>query len=280
MWSPEHQDLDTCKRSSKLSPALLASRKNPRQGFLDAGETITYVEIVTEARLIVMLVEKQGGSRTLYRLPLGECVSQPQDSHSLALNDARLTGVCATSSAKLITLWSTGAMYVFEFQNDYLENLPGRLHATEQQVIADKPTKILELSPSHIAIVGQDKEDEGGVIVLRDIKFSLVTSTQPLKMYHRPPPAWVTASGLVVVEGGSLAMIPFTVQESNLATLFGSRIAETKGFPSEGCHSWAKMEGQLEDVPKEAKETIYSNKSAGLNKVMAQINRGALSESM
>lgn len=28
-----------------------------------------------------------------------------------------------------------------------------------------------------------------------------------------------------MVEGGSLALIPFTVKESNLATVFGSRVA-------------------------------------------------------
>lgn len=57
-------------------------------------------------------------------------------------------------------------------------------------------------------------------------------------------------------------------------------ITETKGFPSEVCHSWVKIDSQQEAVPKEAKETIYSNKSAELTKVMENINRGALSESM
>lgn len=57
-------------------------------------------------------------------------------------------------------------------------------------------------------------------------------------------------------------------------------IAETKGFPSEVCHSWVKEESQQEAVPKEAKETIYSRKSFELNKVMQSVNRGALTESM
>ncbi|XP_045121790.1 uncharacterized protein LOC123510578 [Portunus trituberculatus] len=305
MWSLDHEDLDSSKRSSfetpihtlltsgnsvfvvfttghveRLSEALLASRKTPRPGFLSTGETITYVEIMKESGLLVMVVKKEGKSLSLYRLPLGESVCQPQDGHMLALNDAHLTGICATSSAKLVTLWSTGQMYIFEFHNDYLEKLPGRLHATEQKVTVTKPTKILELSPSHVVIVGQDRDDEGGVIVLRDIKFGLVTSTQPLKMYHRPPPVWLTRSGLVVVEGGSLALIPFTVKESNLATVFGSRIAETKGSPFEECHSWARTDGHQETIPKEAKETIYSNKSAELMKVIGTIDRGALSESM
>lgn len=43
----------------KLSTALLASRKKPRPGFLSPEETITYVKIVEEARLVVMLVQKE-----------------------------------------------------------------------------------------------------------------------------------------------------------------------------------------------------------------------------
>ena len=57
-------------------------------------------------------------------------------------------------------------------------------------------------------------------------------------------------------------------------------VTETKGFPSEVCHSWVKNDGQQEIVPKEAKDTIYSNKSAELTKVMENIDRGPLSESM
>lgn len=43
----------------KLSAALLASRKNPRPGFLSTEETITYVEIIKEAKLVVMLAQKE-----------------------------------------------------------------------------------------------------------------------------------------------------------------------------------------------------------------------------
>lgn len=52
-------------------------------------------------------------------------------------------------------------MYSFDLQNDSLEKLPGKKHATEASVIPSKSTKILELSPSHIAIVGMGKGDEG-----------------------------------------------------------------------------------------------------------------------
>lgn len=69
---------------------------------------------------------------------------------------------------------STGGIYIFEFQNDHLEKLPGRLHATEQQITVTKPTKILELSPSHVVIVGQDREDGGETLVLNSTKADLI----------------------------------------------------------------------------------------------------------
>lgn len=56
---------------------------------------------------------------------------------------------------------SNGDMYSFDLRNDSLEKLPGKKHATETSVIPSKITKILELSPSHIALVGMGKGDEG-----------------------------------------------------------------------------------------------------------------------
>lgn len=61
-------------------------------------------------------------------------------------------------------------------------------------------------------------------MVLRDIKFGITISTRKLKMYHNPPQAWVVSRGVVVLEGGSFACVPFTVQESNLATVFASKV--------------------------------------------------------
>lgn len=67
----------------------------------------------------------------------------------------------------------------------------------------------------------------GGILVLRDIKFGVTTSVRKLKMYHNPPLAWVAAEGIIVAEGGSLALIPYIVRESNLATIFGTKVSGT-----------------------------------------------------
>lgn len=61
-------------------------------------------------------------------------------------------------------LWfagSTGDLYTFDLENDYPDILPGQKHAEESSVVASSNTKILELSPSHIVIIGLDKQDEG-----------------------------------------------------------------------------------------------------------------------
>nr|XP_045625265.1 nucleolar protein 11-like [Procambarus clarkii] len=305
-WSHEDDDIDKVKRHAFETPihqllasegtvyvvftsgqienlaTALNSRKQVKPGFLSEGESICYVQIIKNAKLVVMVVEKEGSPLRLFRLELTECMSSASVSHSLTLANAQLSGICALSSSELVTLWSTGDIYSFDLQTEYLEKLPGRQRATEKSIVASKNSKILELSPSHIAIVGLDKGDEGGLLVLWDIKFAMVTSCRKLKMYHNPPLAWVLTEGVIVAEGGSLALIPYVVQESNLATVFGTKVSETREFPSEVCHSWLneKHRAHQEMVPKEATQTIFCNKSKELGNIVQNLHRGALSESI
>ncbi|XP_071520721.1 nucleolar protein 11 [Panulirus ornatus] len=260
----------------------LESRKKAKPGFLGEEESLSYVQIVKDAGLIVMLVKDKNRSHKLCVLQLQETVSSYCHSYSLSLENAHLTGVCALSSSKLITLWSTGRLHIFDLQNEHLEKPPGRQLAMETSIVTSKNTKILELSQSHIAIVGLDKGDEGGLLVLWDIKFAMVTSSRKLKMYQNPPLAWVSSEGIIVAEGGSLALIQYRVQESNLATMFGAKISEAKEFPSEVCHSWAKIKGiaHQDIVPKEATETICFNKNKELCQIIQELNKGSLSESI
>lgn len=74
-------------------------------------------------------------------------------------------------------------------------------------------------------------------------------------------------------------------QESadEVASLFTCSVAlpETRGFPSEVCHSWLQEEKALNAlVPKEAATTIYSNKSKELTQMLQDLDKGPLSESL
>nr|XP_053647044.1 nucleolar protein 11-like [Cherax quadricarinatus] len=260
----------------------IKSRKKLKPGLLSDGESISYIQIIEATKLVVVVVKKEGSPLRLLRLPLAELVSSTTSSFTLALNNAQLTGICALSSSELITLWSSGELYSFDLQKDYLEKLPGRQHGVEKSIVTSKSSKILELSPNHISIIGLDKGDEGGLLVLWDIKFAMVTSSRKLKMYHNPPLAWVSTEGVIVLDGGSLALIPYIVQESNLATIFGTKVSETQGISSEDCHSWLKkaVGSCPEPVPAEATQTIFSNKSRALGNLIQSLNRGALSESL
>ncbi|KAG7173798.1 nucleolar protein 11-like [Homarus americanus] len=303
-WSHAEDDIDKVKRRSfetsihqllvsgdivyivftsgqveELTTAL-NSRKAPKPGFLTEGESISYVEIIKDAKRIVMVVEKKDGSLKLFHLQLTDSVSMASSSYSLALKDARLTGICALSSSKLITIWSTGELFCFDLRKDNLEKLPGQHLVQEKCINTSKNSKILELSATHVAIFGLDKRDEGGLLVLRDIKFDVVTSSRKLKMYQNPPQAWVSSEGVIVAEGGSLALIPFIVQESNLATVFGSKVSETRGTSSEACHSWLENDSTNQIVPKEAMDTIFCKMSKELSEIVQSLSRGALSESL
>lgn len=114
--------------------------------------------------------------------------------------------------------------------------------------------------------------------MLRDLSFAMTVCSRKLKMYHDPPLAWVTPDGVVVAEGGSLALIPYTVKESNLATVFGTKASEDCEYTSEVCRSWNL--GTEEAVPAEAQETIYTNKSTELSHIMRDLKKDTLTESL
>ncbi|XP_047479892.1 nucleolar protein 11-like isoform X2 [Penaeus chinensis] len=302
-WSREEDDIDNVKRYNFESPihqllvsgdkvytvftngeieelqSALSTRRETKPGFLQEGEIITYVQIIESTSTALIAAKRKEASCTkLYELQLNQSGGRSPRGYDLAVADCTLTGLCALSSSILITLWSSGDMYSFDLRNDSLEKLPGKKHATETSVIPSKSTKILELSPSHIAIIGMGKGDEGGLIVLRDLPFAMTVCCRKLKMYHDPPLAWVTPDGIVVAEGGSLALIPYTVKESNLATVFGTKASEDCEYTSEVCRSWNL--GTEEAVPVEAQETIYTNKSTELTHIMRDLKKDTLTESL
>ncbi|KAK4313616.1 hypothetical protein Pmani_015049 [Petrolisthes manimaculis] len=260
----------------------MKSRKEMKPGFLSAHDTIRHAEIIKGTKYLLLVVESERNVLRLYKIQMDNSSSAPVMDCPLSLDDARLTGVCVLSSGKLFTLWSTGDLYTFDLENDYADMLPGQKHAEEGSVVATKNAKMLELSPSHIVIIGLDRQDEGGIMVLRDVRFGISISVRKLKMYHNPPLAWVVSQGVVVAEGASLSWIPFTVQESNLATVFATKVFETQGSASEVCHSWVKNRNQNEsqEVPPAAVKNVYCNKTSALSKVIGELDRGSLSESL
>ena len=62
-------------------------------------------------------------------------------------------------------------------------------------------------------------------MILVDTKFGVVNSTKKLKMYREPPLAWVVENGLVVIEAASLTLVPYTLDQSNISTMFSSKLS-------------------------------------------------------
>ncbi|XP_042877296.1 uncharacterized protein LOC122256570 isoform X2 [Penaeus japonicus] len=302
-WSREEDDIDNVKRYNFEAPihqllvsadkvyivftngeieelqSALNTRRESKPGFLEENETITYVQIIESTNTALITTKREeASSPKLYELQLNQSGGRSPRGYNLAVADCTLTGLCALSSSQLITLWSNGDLYSFDLRKDSLEKLPGKKHATETSIIASKSTKILELSPTHIVIIGMGKGDEGGLIVLRDLPFAMSVCSRKLKMYHDPPLAWVTPEGVVVAEGGSLALIPYAVKESNLATVFGTKTSEDCEYTSEVCRSWNL--GTEEAVPVEAQETIYTNKSTELSHIIRDLRKDPLTESL
>merc|ERR1719342_764141 len=185
------------------------------------------------------------------------------------------TGVCVIKPGRLITLWSNGDFCNYDLGSFSGMRCSGLKMATVKDLWVNRNTKILPLSEQHIAIVCMDKAGEGGLVALWDLTFSMVVSSRKLKMYHDPPPGWLTSESIVVTDGAALVLLPYSLSLSSLATVFGSKIGECTRTMTDVCVGWD------DDGPKpEALSTVYSLKSPALQLVIRDLNKGSLAESL
>lgn len=299
-WNHTEDDIDKLKRENFETPiyqllvtggtvyviftsgrvedllTALRTRKEPKPGCVKESESITYAAINKEDDLVVLLVKNEDNILKLMRLHLSNFSLSPL-SCNLMMKDAYLTGICLVST-RLFTLWSNGNMHSHNLLSSPIEKLPGRYYSTVSSVSASKKTKIVPVAPSHIAIVGADTKDEGGVLVLWDVKFAMVTSSRRLKMYHDSPMSWVSSLGIIVVDGGYLTCTPYNIAESTLATVFGSRVSNDNESEPEMCYGWdTSVDMEKSEV---LMNTIFVNKSERLVEILRSLNKLSLSESL
>ncbi|CAL4155689.1 unnamed protein product, partial [Meganyctiphanes norvegica] len=259
-------------RVKELSAAF-KSRKINSDPLLEEGQVIQDVWVLPDIKKSVVLSTGPDG----YQL---SCMSLSDDNveyerFPLHYHDAALTGVCVVNPARLITLWSTGDLCNYDLGSFNGMRCPGVKMATVKELCITRNTKLLPLSEQHMAIIGMDKAGEGGMVALWDLTFSMVVSSRKLKMYHDPPLGWLTSESIVVTDGAALVLLPYTLSQSSLATVFGSKISECTAAMTDACVGWDN------DGPKpEALSTLYSEKSPTLQLAIRDLNKGVLAESL
>ncbi|KAK7078900.1 hypothetical protein SK128_002990 [Halocaridina rubra] len=296
-WTHEEDDIDKLKREhfetsihqllisgdsvyivftsghvEELNSAL-KTRKEPKAGCLKDSDSILYAAVDKEEDLVILVIKDEENLTKIWKFHVSQN-SSPSCS-IITVKDRYLSGLCV-NSGRLFTLWSDSRMHCLNLTSDPLDKVPGRHYASISAVDSTRNVDIVPVSASHLAIVGADTKDEGGILLLWDVKFAMVTSSRRCKMYHNPPMVWTSASGIVVVDGGSLSCTPYVIADSTLATVFGSRISQDATYEPEICFGWDASA----DVKKGEMDTPYTNKSKGLVEVLRKTNKISLSESM
>jgi len=260
-------------RVKELSEAL-KSRKINSDPLLEEGEVIQEAWVLPDINRSVVLCTGPDGFQ-LSCMSLSDQDNVEYERIPLHYHDAMLTGVCVVNPARLITLWSTGDLCNYDLGSFSGMHCPGLKMATVKELWITRNTKILPLSEQHMAIISMDNAGEGGMVSLWDLTFSMVVSTRKLKMYHDPPLGWLTSESIVTTDGAALVLLPYTLSQSSLATVFGSKISGCTAAMNDACVGWDN-DGP---VP-EALSTIYSDKSFALQQVIRDLNKGVIAESL
>ncbi|XP_076043257.1 nucleolar protein 11 isoform X2 [Oratosquilla oratoria] len=299
-WSDEETDIDKVKKKNfsntihklivkdetvfvvfdngavqTLSNAI-ATRKEEKSAVIGEGETILHTHISNGSEVITMVTLTKEGEHKAYLLSLKEESTSVIASQNITNKTLNSKGFCILSTGEIICLWSDSSLALYNWDTQNQLTFKNHLYEAEE-LNPRKSVRILQLSSTHIGILGMDASEEGGKLILVDIKFGLVTSSKKLKMYRNPPLAWNTGREVILTEGGSLAAVPFTLTVSNLATVFGSRTHENMDSLTDTCLRWPLVSYDWEIKP-EATMTIFSKKSEGLSKIIQMLKLGSVTE--
>nr|XP_018896692.1 PREDICTED: nucleolar protein 11 [Bemisia tabaci] len=220
-----------------LSVALEDRKNIPDTGsFLNATQTIDQAQLLSiwNHEFVVLHTTKDQEITCLELVPLlPETLSHVSLELKYPDDDGiKLVGHCvhAFESCQLITLWSNGKLYSMELLTSVTQSFPGRCLATLSVLNSKHPVKITSIGSHHIAIYGADPSEEGAVLIIFNIQFSLVQCRQLFKLFSNPPRLWVIGSNLILAEQQHLKVIPFRLSAQRLSALIGShRPAQREG---------------------------------------------------
>lgn len=127
----------------------------------------------------------------------------------------------------LITVWSDKRIFKQNLQMSS-ENLSiGTLHSIIDYINARNDIAMQTISENCIAIYASKPSDDGSNIILYNIKYKIIQSKIPFKVYLSNFKLWSVNENLYLSMGQNLSVIPFVVTTDKLSSMVGSQIDGT-----------------------------------------------------
>lgn len=123
----------------------------------------------------------------------------------------------------LITIWSDKRLFKQALTlNDTCPNI-GTLHSIVDSINANKELSVTPVSEDCIAIYASTQEDDGSFVILYNMKFKIVQSKVPFKVYLSNFKLWCIRRNILLAMGEQLSVIPYRITIDKLSTMVGSQ---------------------------------------------------------
>jgi len=133
----------------------------------------------------------------------------------------------STGQTSLITIWSDKRVFKQNLQMS-TDNLSiGTLHSIIDYINGRNDIAVQTISENCIAIYASKPNDDGSNIILYNIKYKIIQSKIPFKVYLSNFKLWSVNENLYLSMGQNLSVIPFVVTTDKLSSMVGSQIDAT-----------------------------------------------------
>ncbi|CAG9805590.1 unnamed protein product [Chironomus riparius] len=159
-----------------------------------------------------------------------------------------MTMIYSSSGAtNLITIWSDKRIFKQNLQmsNDSLSI--GTLHSIIDYINGRNDIAVQTISENCIAIYASKPNDDGSNIILYNIKYKIIQSKIPFKVFLSNFKLWSVNENLYLSMGQNLSVIPFVVTTDKLSSMIGSQIdASNNVVENENINEYGLYEEALE----------------------------------
>lgn len=128
-------------------------------------------------------------------------------------------------SSSLITIWSDKRIFKQNLTADKAEPTIGVLHSIIEVINVRNDIAMHAISENCLAIYAGKQNDDGSNIVLYNIKYKIVQSILPFKVYLGNFKLWSVNENLYLSMGQHLSVIPFVVSADKLSSMIGSQMS-------------------------------------------------------
>ena len=153
----------------------------------------------------------------------------------------------ANADPFFLSLWSDGRLFKQQLSSDDENSTIGNLLTVLDFIDSSKRLSLVPLSDEMIAIYAGRTDEDGSMVVLYNIKFKVVQSKVPFKIYIDHVKLWAQRKHIYLAMGEQVSVIPYRILAGQLSCMIGSQKDDTfatveREMLNEDCYCESQLE--------------------------------------